>query len=105
MKTWLRRVAFVVAVAALLLTFVNASWLAPAPKGGLKMVAHRGVAQLYDHHNLGRDDCTATRIEPGGRARSSRTGLNVWFASGRSTHSPPSASNGSALAAKPAVGS
>lgn len=63
MKTWLRRVAFVLAVAALLFTFVNASWLAPAPKGGLKMVAHRGVAQLYDHHNLGRDDCTATRIE------------------------------------------
>lgn len=64
MKSWFRRVAFVLATALLILTFVNASWLAPAPAGGLKMIAHRGVAQLYDHKDLGRDDCTATRIEP-----------------------------------------
>jgi glycerophosphoryl diester phosphodiesterase len=63
MKYWLSRVALVLAVAILLLTFVNASWLAPKPVGGVKLVAHRGVSQLFDHHGLKRDTCTATRIE------------------------------------------
>ena len=64
MKSSLSRVAFVLAVAILLLTFVNASWMAPAPKDAIKLIAHRGVSQLYSHAGLGRDDCTATRIEP-----------------------------------------
>lgn len=63
MKHWLRRSAFVIAAILLVLTFVNASWLAPKPVGGVKLVAHRGVYQLYDHKGLGRDDCTADRIE------------------------------------------
>ena len=46
------------------LTLSNASWLAPDPAGKRILVAHRGVAQLYDHRGVGRDDCTATRIRP-----------------------------------------
>ena len=64
MKYWLGRGALFVAVAILLLTFVNASWLAPKPVGGVKLIAHRGVSQLFDHKGVGRDTCTATRIEP-----------------------------------------
>jgi glycerophosphoryl diester phosphodiesterase len=64
MKFWLGRAALLLAVAALLLTFVNASWLAPKPLGGVKLIAHRGVAQLLDHKGIDRDSCTATRIEP-----------------------------------------
>lgn len=64
MKYWLKWAAFALAVAALILTFVNASWLAAAPPGGVKLISHRGVYQLYDHEGLGRDSCTADRIEP-----------------------------------------
>ncbi|MGH6787366.1 MAG: glycerophosphodiester phosphodiesterase family protein [Novosphingobium sp.] len=64
MKTWLRRIGFVVALAFVVLTFVNASWLAPTPLGPVKLIAHRGAYQQFSHANLGRDDCTATRIEP-----------------------------------------
>ena len=64
MKHWLRRAAFVIAALLLILTFVNASWLAPKPVGGVKLVAHRGVYQLYDHKDEKRDDCTTDRIEP-----------------------------------------
>jgi glycerophosphoryl diester phosphodiesterase len=64
MRYWLRRAAFVIAAILLILTFVNASWLAPGPIGGVKLIAHRGVYQLFDHKGVGRDTCTATRIEP-----------------------------------------
>lgn len=57
------RGAFVIAAILLLLTFVNASWLAPKPVGAVKLVAHRGVYQLYDHGG-GSDRCTADLIEP-----------------------------------------
>ena len=63
MKRWLARAAFVIAALLLLLTFVNASWLAPKPVGGVKLMAHRGVSQLYDHEGIDRDSCTASRIE------------------------------------------
>ncbi len=46
------------------LTFFNASWLAPPPKGSLNLVAHRGVYQNFDREGLGNEDCTATRIRP-----------------------------------------
>jgi len=64
MKYWLSRLALFVAVAILLLTFVNASWLAPTPVGGVKLIAHRGVSQLFDHQGVERGTCTANRIEP-----------------------------------------
>jgi len=64
MKTWLMRGGMVLAVAFLVLTFLNASWLAPVPRGHVKLVAHRGVYQAYDHKGLENDTCTASRIEP-----------------------------------------
>jgi glycerophosphoryl diester phosphodiesterase len=64
MKYWLGRIALFLAVAALLLTFVNASWLAPTPIGGVKLIAHRGVSQLFDHKGVEHGTCTADRIEP-----------------------------------------
>jgi len=64
MRRSLRYIAFALAVAFFALTIVNASWLAPEPKGAVKLIAHRGIHQLYDHTGVGRDTCTADRIEP-----------------------------------------
>ncbi len=65
MRRWLKRAALVLALVVLGLTFLNASWLAPEPEGGVKLVAHRGVYQLFDQTNLDpQETCTATRIEP-----------------------------------------
>lgn len=47
-----------------LIYLLNASWLAPKPQGEPTLIAHRGVHQTYNRENLGRDDCTATRIYP-----------------------------------------
>lgn len=63
MRTWLKRAGFAFALLFLVLTLVNASWLAPEPKGAPKLIAHRGLAQLYDQAGVGRDTCTADRIE------------------------------------------
>jgi glycerophosphoryl diester phosphodiesterase len=63
-KRWLKRIAFAFAVFLLLLTIVNASWIAGKPQGGIRLIAHRGVYQLFDHKGLDRyRTCTATRIE------------------------------------------
>ena len=64
MRGWLRLIAFAIAVFLLIFTFVNASWLASRPLGGVRLIAHRGVSQLFDHEGVGRDTCTADRIEP-----------------------------------------
>ena len=64
MRRWLKRAALVLALAVFGLTFLNASWLAPEPRGSVKLIAHRGVYQNFDHRKLGLQDCTATRIEP-----------------------------------------
>lgn len=64
MKYWAARVALFLSMAILLLTFVNASWIAGKPVGGVKLLAHRGVAQQFSREGVGRDACTATRIEP-----------------------------------------
>ena len=64
MKVWLRRAGFALAIVFLGLTLINASWLAPAPKGAPKIIAHRGLYQLYDKAGVGRDTCTADRIYP-----------------------------------------
>nr|WP_262984900.1 hypothetical protein [Sphingomonas daechungensis] len=63
MKGWIRLVAFAGAIILLVFTFINASWLAGTSPGGVRLIAHRGVSQLFDHTDLKRDDCTATRIE------------------------------------------
>jgi len=64
MKKLLRPLGFILALAFLVLTFVNASWIAPGPRGYLKLVAHRGVHQQFSHAGLANETCTATRIEP-----------------------------------------
>lgn len=63
MKYWLSWTAFGFAILLFGLTLLNASWLAATPPGNIKLIAHRGVSQLYDHGGLGRDGCSATRIE------------------------------------------
>lgn len=40
----------------------NSSWLAPAPEGGVQLLAHRGVHQLFDRTGLDNDTCTAERM-------------------------------------------
>lgn len=63
MIDWLRRGAFVAAALALLLTFLNASWIAPAPAGVLRLVARGGIGQLPDRRD-GSGPCPAAAIEP-----------------------------------------
>ena len=56
----LGRLALVlVAIAALGLTFLNASWLAPKPKGPLTLIAHRGIVQPPDEAG---GDCPARQV-------------------------------------------
>ena len=54
---------FVIAFALLVLSITNASWLAADPVGAPKLIAHRGLTQDFDRADVGRDTCTATRIE------------------------------------------
>ncbi len=62
MTVWARRIGFILALAFLFLTFVNASWLADSPRGYVKLVAHRGLMQLPRADANG--DCRARAIEP-----------------------------------------
>ena len=64
MRYWLKWAAFALAVVLLSLTVVNASWLASPPRGGVKLIAHRAIAQQFSRKDIGRDTCTASRIEP-----------------------------------------
>ncbi len=50
------------AVMLVILTITNASWLAPDPVGSPKLIAHRGMYQMYDKAGVERDTCTADRI-------------------------------------------
>ncbi|MCA1652718.1 MAG: glycerophosphodiester phosphodiesterase family protein [Sphingomicrobium sp.] len=63
MRYWLGWIAGALAIGLLLLTFVNASWLAPSPRGAVRLIAHRGISQLFHHRGLTDRDCTAKRIE------------------------------------------
>ncbi len=58
MKLGLRIAAFLLALAFLALTFVDASWLAPSPRGYVRLVASKGL------HQIGVGRCTAKAIEP-----------------------------------------
>ena len=62
MKAWARRIGFVLALTFLVLTFVNASWLAESPRGYVKLVAQRGLMQLPGGDAAG--DCVTRAIEP-----------------------------------------
>jgi len=62
---WLRKwrpalIAF--ALAAFALSLVNASWIAPLPRGRLIVVANRGIAQSIDQERLDDSACAARRI-------------------------------------------
>lgn len=61
-----RRKQLLIAVAAfaVVVSLLNASWLAPRPQGKLTMVAHRGVAQQFDRAGIDNETCTAARIRP-----------------------------------------
>lgn len=48
-----------------LVLLLNSTRWAAEPRGGLKMIAHRGVHHLHDPSGVGRDDCTALRMLPG----------------------------------------
>ncbi len=60
MKQIWRPIALVAALAFLALSFINASWLAPGPRGAIKLIAHRGVMQLSSGT---KGECSATQIE------------------------------------------
>ena len=53
-----------VAAAAVALSLMNASWLAPRPAGTLVLVAHRGVAQPFDRAAAG--PCSARNVGDAG---------------------------------------
>ena len=53
-----------VAAAAVALSLMNASWLAPKPAGALILVAHRGVAQPFDRAAAG--PCSARHLAASG---------------------------------------
>lgn len=61
MKIRLRRIAFALALAFFAMTFVNASWLAPTPRGYVRLVAIGGTSQQA---RGGGGACTAQQIEP-----------------------------------------
>jgi glycerophosphoryl diester phosphodiesterase len=63
MRVW-RWAGVGVAAFAVTVSLINASWIAPVPKGPRVLVAHRGLAQQFDRAGVGRDSCTATRIRP-----------------------------------------
>ena len=63
MKAWLSWIAMALALAFLAIVTINASLWADPPPGVVRLIAHRGVSQLYDHRGIGRDSCTAIRIE------------------------------------------
>ncbi len=62
-KYW-RYPALAFALAVLMLSFVNASWRAPSPRGYVKLIAHRGAYQQYSRAGITRDSCTAVKMNP-----------------------------------------
>jgi glycerophosphoryl diester phosphodiesterase len=64
-RGWWRPVLIVVALIAVPLTLINASWLAARPEGRLTVVANGGIVQPYDRAAAD-GNCTATRIKPHG---------------------------------------
>ncbi|MDB5693231.1 MAG: glycerophosphodiester phosphodiesterase [Alphaproteobacteria bacterium] len=63
---WWRPALIAIALVAVPLTLINASWLAPRPPGRLIVVANRGIAIPFDHQGIDDRACTARRIKPPG---------------------------------------
>jgi glycerophosphoryl diester phosphodiesterase len=64
MKPYLKIALGALAAFALFVFLNNTSWLAPIPETKPLLLAHRGMAQTFSHAGLGRDDCTATLMDP-----------------------------------------
>ena len=54
------------AAASVILSLMNASWLAPSPGGALALIAHRGIGQPVDRSRIGADGCDARAIRASG---------------------------------------
>lgn len=52
-----------IAIACVALSAMNASWIAPKPKGALTLIAHRGIGQPIDRA-AGAGACSARAIRP-----------------------------------------
>lgn len=63
MKAW-QWAGWGIAGFAATVSLVNASWIAPRLQKPLILVAHRGVAQQYDHEGITDETCTARRMLP-----------------------------------------
>jgi glycerophosphoryl diester phosphodiesterase len=63
MKVW-KPLGLGIAGIAVTLSLINASWIAPDPKGQLILVARRGVGPAIPPQALAQGGCTATRIAP-----------------------------------------
>lgn len=59
---WFYWAGMALAVGFLALTFTNASWIVDSPRGSVKLIAHRGVAQQFDPAGVTQDQCTAALI-------------------------------------------
>lgn len=65
MNTLVRGAALLLALAFLALTVVNASWIAQAPRGKVKLVAHRGVAPALRPQSIqDNTPCPSAQIDP-----------------------------------------
>ncbi|WP_164115591.1 glycerophosphodiester phosphodiesterase family protein [Sphingorhabdus sp. Alg239-R122] len=60
---WVKIIGLVLGLALLVLSFMNASWMASTPRGKATVIADRNVYQSFSREGLGPDDCTATRID------------------------------------------
>lgn len=61
MSKW-KAIGFALALFVAMIWLVNSSWIAPTPRGKPVFIAHRGVAQQFDHRGIDNETCTATRI-------------------------------------------
>ena len=60
----MKKVAAVALVVVALVWLLNTSLLATPPAGAPKILAHRGIHQVFDLEDVENDTCTAERIEP-----------------------------------------
>ncbi|HEY0149748.1 MAG TPA: glycerophosphodiester phosphodiesterase family protein [Allosphingosinicella sp.] len=65
MKVW-KPLGLAIAGSAIALSLINASWIAPTPKGQLVLVARRGLGPQPAGGEVRADGCAATRIAPPG---------------------------------------
>lgn len=61
----IRRLLLVLAIFVVGVIVYNSSWFAsPDANARVRLIAHRGVHQVYERENLSYQDCTASRIYP-----------------------------------------